>query len=186
MKWNRLLFKKQKQQTNNNNNNKNSKHLTVCINWTLNVCMKDFMLKTLNLISQKWQVQTAVSFEHLINAFIVNLWHITFVDEPTSPSIDHDIAHIPASAVISASASQAPAITTVPPSPTSPIPLIRRQLSHDHGEWWFDFLSMLLFSFNSLEIRCENCNLFTAWHKLWKCDSVSYHVKIFLLPYRVH
>ncbi|OXB57860.1 hypothetical protein ASZ78_013963, partial [Callipepla squamata] len=52
--------------------------------------------------------------------------------EPTSPSIDHDIAHIPASAVISASASQAPAITTVPPSPASPIPLIRRQLSHDH------------------------------------------------------
>ncbi|XP_027514535.1 rho GTPase-activating protein 21 isoform X1 [Corapipo altera] len=61
-----------------------------------------------------------------------SLASIPFIDEPTSPSIDHDIAHIPASAVISASASQAPAITTVPPSPTSPIPLIRRQLSHDH------------------------------------------------------
>ncbi|NXQ89674.1 RHG21 protein, partial [Nyctibius grandis] len=61
-----------------------------------------------------------------------SLASIPFIDEPTSPSIDHDIAHIPASAVISASASQAPAVTTVPPSPTSPIPLIRRQLSHDH------------------------------------------------------
>ncbi|KAM6373374.1 LOW QUALITY PROTEIN: rho GTPase-activating protein 21 [Alca torda] len=61
-----------------------------------------------------------------------SLASIPFIDEPTSPSIDHDIAHIPASAVISASASQAPAITTVPPSPTSPVPLIRRQLSHDH------------------------------------------------------
>ncbi|XP_054027393.1 rho GTPase-activating protein 21 [Dryobates pubescens] len=61
-----------------------------------------------------------------------SLASIPFIDEPTSPSIDHDIAHIPASAVISASASQAPAIATVPPSPTSPVPLIRRQLSHDH------------------------------------------------------
>uniref|UniRef100_A0A8B9P206 Rho GTPase-activating protein 21 n=1 Tax=Apteryx owenii TaxID=8824 RepID=A0A8B9P206_APTOW len=61
-----------------------------------------------------------------------SLASIPFIDEPTSPSIDHDIAHIPASAVISASASQAPAITTVPPSPASPIPLLRRQLSHDH------------------------------------------------------
>uniref|UniRef100_A0A8B9FJN6 Rho GTPase activating protein 21 n=1 Tax=Amazona collaria TaxID=241587 RepID=A0A8B9FJN6_9PSIT len=61
-----------------------------------------------------------------------SLASIPFIDEPTSPSIDHDIAHIPASAVISASASQAPAIATVPPSPASPIPLIRRQLSHDH------------------------------------------------------
>ncbi|XP_068790664.1 rho GTPase-activating protein 21 isoform X5 [Struthio camelus] len=61
-----------------------------------------------------------------------SLASIPFIDEPTSPSIDHDIAHIPASAVISASASQAPATTTVPPSPASPIPLLRRQLSHDH------------------------------------------------------
>uniref|UniRef100_A0A8D0HMX4 Rho GTPase activating protein 21 n=1 Tax=Sphenodon punctatus TaxID=8508 RepID=A0A8D0HMX4_SPHPU len=61
-----------------------------------------------------------------------SLASIPFIDEPTSPSIDHDIAHIPASAVISASASLAPTITTVPPSPTTPIPFIRRQLSHDH------------------------------------------------------
>ncbi|XP_077160151.1 rho GTPase-activating protein 21 isoform X2 [Paroedura picta] len=57
---------------------------------------------------------------------------IPFIDEPTSPSIDHEVAHIPASAVISASSSRAPTITTVPPSPTSLVPLIRRQLSHDH------------------------------------------------------
>uniref|UniRef100_A0A3Q1JRY1 Uncharacterized protein n=1 Tax=Anabas testudineus TaxID=64144 RepID=A0A3Q1JRY1_ANATE len=52
---------------------------------------------------------------------------IPFIDEPSSPSIDQDSTHIPASAVISV----APVITTIPPSPTSPSPLIRRQLSHD-------------------------------------------------------
>ncbi|XP_062336466.1 rho GTPase-activating protein 21 isoform X1 [Osmerus eperlanus] len=52
---------------------------------------------------------------------------IPFIDEPASPSVDHEATPIPASAVISAG----PAITTVPPSPTSPCPLIRRQLSHD-------------------------------------------------------
>ncbi|XP_016080200.1 PREDICTED: rho GTPase-activating protein 21 isoform X2 [Miniopterus natalensis] len=60
-----------------------------------------------------------------------SLASIPFIDEPTSPSIDHDIAHIPASAVISASTSQAPSIATVPPSLTTSAPLIRRQLSHD-------------------------------------------------------
>ncbi|XP_036372906.1 LOW QUALITY PROTEIN: rho GTPase-activating protein 21-like [Megalops cyprinoides] len=52
---------------------------------------------------------------------------IPFIDEPSSPSVDHDVTHIPAAAVISV----APVITTIPPSPTSPFPLIRRQLSHD-------------------------------------------------------
>ncbi|KAL4630953.1 rho GTPase-activating protein 21 isoform X1 [Arapaima gigas] len=52
---------------------------------------------------------------------------IPFIDEPSSPSADHDAAHIPASAVISVT----PVITTIPPSPTSPSPHIRRQLSHD-------------------------------------------------------
>nr|XP_046226749.1 rho GTPase-activating protein 21-like isoform X3 [Scatophagus argus] len=52
---------------------------------------------------------------------------IPFIDEPSSPSIDQDSTHILASAVISG----APIITTIPPSPTSPSPLIRRQLSHD-------------------------------------------------------
>ncbi|XP_051784898.1 rho GTPase-activating protein 21-like isoform X3 [Erpetoichthys calabaricus] len=53
-----------------------------------------------------------------------SLASIPFIDEPSSPSVDHDITHIPASAVISVS----PAITASPPSPT---PVIRRQLSHD-------------------------------------------------------
>uniref|UniRef100_H3D7Z3 Rho GTPase activating protein 21a n=1 Tax=Tetraodon nigroviridis TaxID=99883 RepID=H3D7Z3_TETNG len=53
---------------------------------------------------------------------------IPFIDEPSSPSVDLDSSHIPASALISG----APTITTVPPSPTSPSPLIRRQLSHNH------------------------------------------------------
>ncbi|XP_078185735.1 rho GTPase-activating protein 21 isoform X8 [Callithrix jacchus] len=61
-----------------------------------------------------------------------SLASIPFIDEPTSPSIDHDIAHIPASAVISASTSQVPSIATVPHSLTTSAPLIRRQLSHDH------------------------------------------------------
>ncbi|XP_012870203.1 PREDICTED: rho GTPase-activating protein 21 [Dipodomys ordii] len=60
-----------------------------------------------------------------------SLASIPFIDEPTSPSIDHDIAHISASAVISASTSQVPSIATVPPSLTTSAPLIRRQLSHD-------------------------------------------------------
>ncbi|XP_057587472.1 rho GTPase-activating protein 21 isoform X2 [Hippopotamus amphibius kiboko] len=60
-----------------------------------------------------------------------SLASIPFIDEPTSPSIDHDISHIPASAVISASTTQVPSIATVPPSLTTSAPLIRRQLSHD-------------------------------------------------------
>lgn len=60
-----------------------------------------------------------------------SLASIPFIDEPTSPSIDHEVAHIPASAVISASTSQVPSIATVPPSLTTSAPLIRRQLSHD-------------------------------------------------------
>uniref|UniRef100_A0A2R9AQU9 Rho GTPase activating protein 21 n=1 Tax=Pan paniscus TaxID=9597 RepID=A0A2R9AQU9_PANPA len=61
-----------------------------------------------------------------------SLTSIPFIDEPTSPSIDHDIAHILASAVLSASTFQVPSIATVPPSLTTSAPLIRRQLSHDH------------------------------------------------------
>ncbi|XP_040921449.1 rho GTPase-activating protein 21-like isoform X3 [Toxotes jaculatrix] len=52
---------------------------------------------------------------------------IPFIDEPSSPSIDQDSTHIPASAVISG----APIITTIPPSPTSLFPPFQRQLSHD-------------------------------------------------------
>uniref|UniRef100_A0A8C7D257 Rho GTPase activating protein 21 n=1 Tax=Oncorhynchus kisutch TaxID=8019 RepID=A0A8C7D257_ONCKI len=62
---------------------------------------------------------------------------IPFIDEPSSPSIDHDTSHIPASAVISVT----PIVTTIPPSPTSPSPLIRRQRSHDHGKVTLFFLT---------------------------------------------
>uniref|UniRef100_A0A8C1QIG2 Rho GTPase activating protein 21a n=1 Tax=Cyprinus carpio TaxID=7962 RepID=A0A8C1QIG2_CYPCA len=58
---------------------------------------------------------------------------IPFIDEPSSSSNDHDTTHIPASAVISST----PIITTIPPSPTSPSPVIRRQLSHDQGKEHF-------------------------------------------------
>ncbi|XP_065150707.2 rho GTPase-activating protein 21a isoform X1 [Paramisgurnus dabryanus] len=53
---------------------------------------------------------------------------IPFIDEPSISSNDHDTTHIPASAVISST----PVITTIPPSPTSPCRIIRRQFSHDH------------------------------------------------------
>ncbi|XP_028289929.1 rho GTPase-activating protein 21-like isoform X2 [Gouania willdenowi] len=52
---------------------------------------------------------------------------IPFIDEPSSPSVDLDTTHIPASAVISTT----PVITTIPASPTSPSTLMRRQMSHD-------------------------------------------------------
>ncbi|KAL6104592.1 arhgap21 [Pungitius sinensis] len=52
---------------------------------------------------------------------------IPFIDEPISPSVDREAAPIPPSAVISV----APSIATGPPSPGSPCPTIRRQLSHD-------------------------------------------------------
>lgn len=74
----------------------------------------------------------------LFNMLIVILWNVffpsPFADEPTSPSLDHEIANIPASAVISTSVQQPPpTITTVPPSPTSSAPSLRRLHSHDHG-----------------------------------------------------
>lgn len=52
---------------------------------------------------------------------------IPFIDEPASPSLDHDGSHIPASAVISG----AQGVFSDSPSPTTPSPLMRRQLSHD-------------------------------------------------------
>uniref|UniRef100_A0A8C1T8W0 Rho GTPase activating protein 21b n=1 Tax=Cyprinus carpio TaxID=7962 RepID=A0A8C1T8W0_CYPCA len=56
-----------------------------------------------------------------------SLESIPFIDEPASPSVDHDGSHIPASAVISG----AQAVISDSPSPTTPSPLMRRQLSHD-------------------------------------------------------
>ncbi|KAM4027707.1 rho GTPase-activating protein 21 isoform 5-T5 [Anomaloglossus baeobatrachus] len=62
-----------------------------------------------------------------------SLASIPFIDEPTSPSIDHEIANIPASAVISTSVQQPlPIITTVPPSPTTSASSLRRNLSQDN------------------------------------------------------
>lgn len=52
---------------------------------------------------------------------------IPFIDEPASPSVDHDGSHIPASVVISG----AQAALSDSPSPSTPSPLMRRQLSHD-------------------------------------------------------
>ncbi|XP_057190850.1 rho GTPase-activating protein 21 isoform X1 [Triplophysa rosa] len=52
---------------------------------------------------------------------------IPFIDEPASPSIDRDASHIPASAVISGGQ----AVLSDSPSPSTPSPLMRRQLSHD-------------------------------------------------------
>ncbi|KAL2097739.1 hypothetical protein ACEWY4_006946 [Coilia grayii] len=52
---------------------------------------------------------------------------IPFIDEPASPSVDRDATHIPASVVIAGPS----ATTGATPSPTTPSPLIHRQLSHD-------------------------------------------------------
>ncbi|XP_072109951.1 rho GTPase-activating protein 21-like isoform X1 [Mobula birostris] len=60
-----------------------------------------------------------------------SLASIPFIDEPTSPSVDHESAHIPASAVISAGVPEILRTTAIPSSPTKPAPFIRRQLSHD-------------------------------------------------------
>ncbi|KAL2085694.1 hypothetical protein ACEWY4_019014 [Coilia grayii] len=68
---------------------------------------------------------------------------IPFIDEPSSPSIDHDGTHILASAVISVTPMTpvTPVITTIPPSPTSTSPPIRRQLSHDQDSLRLTILS---------------------------------------------
>ncbi|KAK9396164.1 rho GTPase-activating protein 21 [Crotalus adamanteus] len=56
-----------------------------------------------------------------------------YTDELTSPTIDLDITHIPASAVISPPPSRATATTSaVPLSCTALVPFIRRQLSYGH------------------------------------------------------
>lgn len=68
-----------------------------------------------------------------------------FTDEPASPSIDHDGSHIPASALISG----AQAVISDSPSPTTPSPLMRRQLSHDQGKQFcinFNLFEQLLSS----------------------------------------
>lgn len=99
-------------------------------------------------------------------------------DEPTSPSIDHDIAHIPASAVISASTSQVPSIATVPPSLTTSAPLIRRQLSHDHGRFKERLCKQHLALSSSLRIADSVSSPETeSGSRLHKCLSVGFQLQ---------
>ncbi|KAJ8396117.1 hypothetical protein AAFF_G00021900 [Aldrovandia affinis] len=84
--------------------------------WLPNDARREVCMKRLG--EQQWQASGELDD---------SLDSIPFIDEPSSPSADHDATHIPASAVISV----LPAITTIPPSPVAPCPLMRRQLSHD-------------------------------------------------------
>uniref|UniRef100_A0AAQ5XGX3 Rho GTPase activating protein 21a n=1 Tax=Amphiprion ocellaris TaxID=80972 RepID=A0AAQ5XGX3_AMPOC len=90
--------------------------------WMSNDSCREMHLRRLEDTRQTWQTHGSKNLDDSLDS-------IPFIDEPSSPSIDLDSAHIPASAVISGT----PIITTIPPSPTSPSPLIRRQLSHDQG-----------------------------------------------------
>uniref|UniRef100_A0A3P8SN03 Rho GTPase activating protein 21 n=1 Tax=Amphiprion percula TaxID=161767 RepID=A0A3P8SN03_AMPPE len=90
--------------------------------WMSNDSCREMHLRRLGDTRQTWQTHGSKNLDDSLDS-------IPFIDEPSSPSIDLDSAHIPASAVISGT----PIITTIPPSPTSPSPLIRRQLSHDQG-----------------------------------------------------
>lgn len=78
-------------------------------------------------------------------------------DEPSSPSLDLDSAHIPASSLISGP----PIITTIPPSPTSPSPLIRRQLSHDQGISIHLFTPLPQYQSSGLQKLIVQCGLRT-------------------------
>ncbi|XP_075903592.1 rho GTPase-activating protein 21a isoform X2 [Nelusetta ayraudi] len=60
---------------------------------------------------------------------------IPFIDEPSSPSIDQDSSLVSASVVCGA-----PIITTIPASPTSHSPLMRRQMSHDQDSLRLTFV----------------------------------------------
>uniref|UniRef100_A0A8C1K6B2 Rho GTPase activating protein 21a n=1 Tax=Cyprinus carpio TaxID=7962 RepID=A0A8C1K6B2_CYPCA len=90
---------------------------------------------------------------------------IPFIDEPSSSSNDHDTTHIPASAVISST----PIITTIPPSPTSPSPVIRRQLSHDQGKEHFCQHIQYLSNIKNCTIRL----LFFIKTKKWRPSAVA-------------
>lgn len=104
--------------------------------------INDFMVKVLELnpahsLTQQFSVYEALkAVKYMCRSQWLSVFlNCTYVppvlssDEPSSPSLDLDSAHIPASSLISGP----PIITTIPPSPTSPSPLIRRQLSHDQG-----------------------------------------------------
>lgn len=81
-------------------------------------------------------------------------------DEPSSPSIDQDSTHIPASVVISA----APLIATIPPSPTSSSHHILRQVSHDQGMFLF---FKLFFSDSTIKFSAVVYKQFYVF--VWPC-----------------
>lgn len=119
--------------------------ITLCFWWSeiaawcfLLQFINDFMAKVLELNPAHSLIQQFSVYEAHVQITVTKLnvfFNCTYVppvlssDEPSSPSLDLDSAHIPASSLISGP----PIITTIPPSPTSPSPLIRRQLSHDQG-----------------------------------------------------
>ncbi|XP_058416786.1 LOW QUALITY PROTEIN: rho GTPase-activating protein 23 [Diceros bicornis minor] len=60
-----------------------------------------------------------------------SLASIPFIDEPTSPSIDLQAKHVPASAVVSSAMNSAPVLGTSPSSPTFTFALGRHHYSQD-------------------------------------------------------
>ncbi|XP_020318304.1 rho GTPase-activating protein 21 isoform X2 [Oncorhynchus kisutch] len=89
--------------------------------WLPNDARREMHMRRLSEKQEKHQTCSSSNLDESLDS-------IPFIDEPASPSVDHEATSIPASAVISV----APAITTAPPSPSSsPYPLMRRQLSHD-------------------------------------------------------
>ncbi|KAK6310744.1 hypothetical protein J4Q44_G00187990 [Coregonus suidteri] len=87
--------------------------------WLPNDARREMHIRRLNKKQEK--DQTSYSSSNLEES----LDSIPFIDEPASPSVDHEATSFPASAVISG----APAIRPLNPS-SSPCPFIRRQLSH--------------------------------------------------------
>ncbi len=85
----------------------------------------------LQLVSLWASVCTCMN-THAKESCIIHVYRsvTVFTDELASPSVDHDGSHIPASAVISG----AQAVISDSSSPTTPSPLMRRQLSHDQGK----------------------------------------------------
>uniref|UniRef100_A0A4W5NY42 Rho GTPase activating protein 21 n=1 Tax=Hucho hucho TaxID=62062 RepID=A0A4W5NY42_9TELE len=88
--------------------------------WLPNDARREMHMRRLSKKQEK--DQTSCSSSNLEES----LDSIPFIDEPASPSVDHEATSIPASAVISG----VPAILPLNPS-SSPCPFIRRQLSHD-------------------------------------------------------
>uniref|UniRef100_A0A8C7SJ20 Rho GTPase activating protein 21b n=1 Tax=Oncorhynchus mykiss TaxID=8022 RepID=A0A8C7SJ20_ONCMY len=94
---------------------------SVC--WLPNDARREMHMRRLSKKQEK--DQTSCSSSNLEES----LDSIPFIDEPASPSVDHEATSIPASAVISG----VPAVLPLNPS-SSPCPFIRRQMSHDQGK----------------------------------------------------